>query len=71
VLTVNVAAIIGPTVSNTATVSGGGELNTANDSATDVTTVDPNPAIPAIDRRALAVLALLLASLGMVVMRRT
>ncbi len=36
-LTVNVAANVGGTVTNTATVSGGGELNTANDSASDPT----------------------------------
>jgi hypothetical protein len=36
-LTVNVAANVGGTVTNTATVSGGGELNTANDTASDPT----------------------------------
>lgn len=36
-LTVNVAANIPPNVVNTATVSGGGEINTANDTASDPT----------------------------------
>src|SRR5262249_57003974 len=38
-LTVSVAADAPPSVTNTATVSGGGETNTANDSASDVTPV--------------------------------
>jgi uncharacterized repeat protein (TIGR01451 family) len=40
-VTVNVAANAASTLTNTATVSGGGELNTANDSASDPTTVNP------------------------------
>ena len=36
-LTVNVASNVGATVTNVATVSGGGELNTANDTASDPT----------------------------------
>jgi hypothetical protein len=40
-LTVSVAANAPATVTNTAAVSGGGELNTANDTATDVTTIVP------------------------------
>ena len=36
-LAVNVATNVAPNVTNTATVSGGGELNTANDTATDPT----------------------------------
>lgn len=39
-LTVNVAANAASSVTNTATVSGGGESNTANDSASDVTQID-------------------------------
>ncbi|HXH95329.1 MAG TPA: hypothetical protein VNN25_27385, partial [Thermoanaerobaculia bacterium] len=38
-LTVNVANDASPIVTNTATVSGGGELNTANDAASDVTPI--------------------------------
>src|SRR6267154_1580136 len=38
-LTVNVGSNAAASVTNTATVSGGGESNTANDSASDVTTV--------------------------------
>ncbi len=40
-LTVNVASNAPPTVTNTATVSGGGDTNAANDSASDPTTVMP------------------------------
>ena len=42
-LTVNVAANAPASVTNTATVSGGGELNTANDTATDPTTIATGP----------------------------
>src|SRR5207245_2900990 len=42
-LTVNVAANAPATVTNTATVSGGGETNTANNSSSDPTTVNPSP----------------------------
>jgi uncharacterized repeat protein (TIGR01451 family) len=42
-LTVAVAADAPASVTNTATVSGGGELNTANDSASDPTTINPVP----------------------------
>ncbi|HEY2967706.1 MAG TPA: hypothetical protein VGK75_04990, partial [Casimicrobiaceae bacterium] len=40
-LTVNVAMNAAASVSNSATVGGGGEINTANDSATDAVTIDP------------------------------
>jgi len=40
-LTVNVAGNAQASVTNTATVSGGGELNTANDISSDLTTVSP------------------------------
>src|SRR5207244_2993616 len=42
-LTVNVASNAAASVTNTATVSGGGETNTSNDTATDVTTINPPP----------------------------
>src|SRR3990172_2116050 len=42
-LTVNVASDAPASVTNTATVSGGGETNTTNNSASDVTTIDPLP----------------------------
>ncbi|MGE5321901.1 MAG: beta strand repeat-containing protein, partial [Actinomycetota bacterium] len=42
-LTVDVAANAPASVTNTATVSGGGELNTANDTASDVTIISPAP----------------------------
>ena len=42
-LTVNVAANAPASVTNTATVSGGGEINTANDTATDLTTITQLP----------------------------
>jgi len=40
-LTVNVAAAAPASVTNIATVSGGGEVNTANDTASDVTAIAP------------------------------
>ena len=40
-LTVNVASNAPASVTNTATVSGGGETNTSNDTANDVTTITP------------------------------
>jgi uncharacterized repeat protein (TIGR01451 family) len=42
-LTVNVSGTAPGSATNTATVSGGGELNTANDTASDVTTIDVVP----------------------------
>ena len=42
-LSVNVAGNAPASVTNTAAVSGGGEFNTANDTANDVTTITPNP----------------------------
>jgi hypothetical protein len=42
-VTVNVAANAASSVTNTSTVSGGGELNLANDTATDITTVTLPP----------------------------
>jgi hypothetical protein len=45
-VTVNVASNAGASVTNTAAVSGGGEVNTANDTATDVTTITPACAAP-------------------------
>jgi uncharacterized repeat protein (TIGR01451 family) len=44
-LTVNVASNAPGSVTNTATVSGGGETNTANDTANDLTTVTPGGAL--------------------------
>ena len=44
-LVVNVPSNIAPTVTNTATVSGGGEINTANDTASDPTHVGASPLI--------------------------
>ena len=42
-LTVNVAPAAPPLMTNTATVSGGGEINTANSTASDITTIGPGP----------------------------
>ena len=42
-VTVTVASNAPASVTNTATVSGGGEINVANDTATDPTTIDPLP----------------------------
>jgi uncharacterized repeat protein (TIGR01451 family) len=40
-LTVNVAPAAPPSLTNTATVSGGGEVNTGNNTADDITTIGP------------------------------
>jgi uncharacterized repeat protein (TIGR01451 family) len=45
-LTVTVASNAPASVTNTATVSGGGETNTSNDTATDVTTINASSAAP-------------------------
>src|SRR5438876_96658 len=42
-LTVNVATNAPASVTNSVTVSGGGELNTANNAASDPTTIGPGP----------------------------
>ena len=42
-LTVNVAPAAPPSLTNTATVSGGGEINAANNTASDITTIGPGP----------------------------
>ena len=42
-MSVSVANDAPASVTNTATVSGGGEINTSNDTATDPTTIDPSP----------------------------
>jgi uncharacterized repeat protein (TIGR01451 family) len=42
-IAVSVADDVAPVVTNTATVSGGGEVNTANDTANDVTATTPVP----------------------------
>jgi uncharacterized repeat protein (TIGR01451 family) len=47
-LTVNVATNTAASVTNTATVSGGGETNTSNDSASDITSIVAGNPVPAI-----------------------
>ncbi len=42
-ITVDVAPNAPPSVTNTATISGGGDVNAANNTATDVTTILPGP----------------------------
>jgi uncharacterized repeat protein (TIGR01451 family)/fimbrial isopeptide formation D2 family protein len=42
-LTLNVAPAAPSSLTNTAQVSGGGEINTANDTASDITTIGPGP----------------------------
>ena len=44
-LTINVAMNAAASVTNTASVSGGGQTNTTNDSASDVTSIDAGPPI--------------------------
>jgi CSLREA domain-containing protein len=48
-VTVNIAGNAATSLTNTATVSGGGELNTANDTAADVTTIAPGIVITAVN----------------------
>jgi uncharacterized repeat protein (TIGR01451 family) len=48
-LTVDVDSHASPSVTNTATVSGGGEVNTGNDTATDPTTINQIPRITSLD----------------------
>ena len=71
-LTVSVANNAPPSVINTATVSGGGETNTANDTTTDPTTVTPLPVvqIPTLHGPLLALLGLLLAAAAARLQRR-
>jgi len=45
-LTVNVAFKVGSSLTNTATVSGGGEVNTSNDTASDTTSVVSSSGTP-------------------------
>ena len=40
-LTVNVAPAAPPSLTNTAQVAGGGEINSANNTASDITTIGP------------------------------
>jgi len=63
-LTVNVATNAAPVVTNSATVSGGGELITTNDTADDVTTI-VQPA-PVLDPLALALLAVVLCAISLI-----
>ncbi len=69
-LTVDVSLTAGSPLTNTATVAGGGETTTTNDSAGDATTVDPAEPIPALSGSGLAVLALVLALVGFAVLRK-
>jgi uncharacterized repeat protein (TIGR01451 family) len=69
-LAVNTSITTVGTFTNTATVSGGGELTTSNDTANDPTIVGLNPAAPALGPAALAVLALSLATIALFVLRR-
>ena len=66
-LTVNVAPAAPPSLTNTATVSGGGEINTDNATASDITTIVAAAIateIPTLRGPALVVLLLLIAAIG-------
>ena len=75
-LTVNVSAIAPVQVTNTATVSGGGEVNGANNSAADVTNIQAGSApattnvIPTLNEWMLVLLVLVLGSAGILARRR-
>ena len=68
-LVVDVAADAPPSVTNTASVAGGGEADSTNDSVDNATTIVQT--IPLLDRRGLALLGALFALLGMNALRRT
>ncbi|MFO1306489.1 MAG: DUF11 domain-containing protein [Burkholderiales bacterium] len=73
-LTVNVAANAPALVTNTVTVSGGGDTNAANNTGSDVVTLQGAPgaqiAIPTLSETMLALLALLLFAAGALIARR-
>ena len=71
-LTVNVAASAPASVVNSVTVAGGGELNTTNNAASDPAPIAPGTAavIPGLGFAGLAVLTVLLAASGALLLRR-
>ncbi len=69
-LTADVSPSAVGNVVNTATVSGGGEVNTTNDTATDPTTVLPITAIPVADGSVLAALAVLIVAIAAMQLKR-
>lgn len=72
VVTVSVAADAPEAVVNVATVAGGGDTNSANDTVSDPTTILAVTviAVPTLDGRSLALLASLLALAGALLLRR-
>jgi uncharacterized repeat protein (TIGR01451 family) len=68
-LTVTVPVTTG-TFTNTASISGGSEIDSSNNSASDATVVELNPAIPMLDSRALGALAVMLAAIALSVLRK-
>jgi uncharacterized repeat protein (TIGR01451 family) len=68
-LTVRVGALAADSVVNTATVSGGGDVNAANDSATDPTALTL-AAIPTLSTSAQGLLVLAVALTGLLLLRR-
>jgi hypothetical protein len=63
-LTVNVATSAPASVTNTATVSGGGDTNPANNTASDVTPIGPSADIPTLSPELLLLLAAILGLLA-------
>jgi uncharacterized repeat protein (TIGR01451 family) len=68
-ITLTVVPNVSGTVTNTANVAGGGETNTTNDSASDVTLVIA--AVPTLPEWALIALTVLLAGAGVTALRTT
>jgi len=68
-LVVNVAPDAPASLTNTAAVAGGGESDTTNDNASDPATIAQT--IPVLGRGGLALLAMLLAGIGIWVVRRS
>ncbi len=69
-LTVNVDPQAPASLTNTATVSGGGQTYTANDTADDPTSVLTSLPIPTLQRPLLVLLGMLLAATGIILLRR-
>jgi hypothetical protein len=65
-LTVTVSSTAGSSVTNSAAVSGGGDTNPANNTATDISLIAPSAVIPALSPELLLLLA---AILGFIALR--
>ena len=71
-LTVSIAATAPNSVSNTATVSGGGDTNPTNNSGTDATSLEaaPPPPIPTLSQWAQTLFVLMIVLSGLLFLQR-